>query len=166
MLAVACSAATPAIAAAQTFSYRGFVDLRALVFPQDSPHDDTNFVGDMLARGEAFYRPTSWAQFAFGLDARANSDDQVDTSFQVDLRDRLALRPSVSVRRLSATFTNSAQAFTENGQIFHVVIEHRLMHAETMAYMWHWLDYGLKTPGHGQAIGKNGGNGRSQPRPA
>jgi hypothetical protein len=105
VLAVACSAGTPAIAAAQTFSYRGFVDLRALVFPQDSPHDDTNFVGDMLARGEAFYRPTSWAQFAFGLDARANSDDQVDTSFQVDLRDRLALRPSFSVRRLSATFT-------------------------------------------------------------
>src|SRR5204863_3369470 len=105
VLAVACSAATPAIAAAQTFSYRGFVELPALVFPQDSPHDDTNFVGDMLARGEAYYRPTSWAQFAFGLDARANSDDQVDTSFQVDLRDRLALRPSVSVRRLSATFT-------------------------------------------------------------
>jgi formylglycine-generating enzyme required for sulfatase activity len=63
------------------------------------------------------------------------------------------------------TFSNSAQPFTENGQIFHVAIEHRFMHAETMAYMWHWLDYGLKKIPGGQAAGKNGGNGRSRPRP-
>jgi len=99
------SVGTEAPAAAQTFSYRGFVDLRGLVFPQDSPQEDTHVVGDMLARGEVFYNPTSWMQVAFGLDARANSDNQVDRSFGLDMRDRLALRPSLSLRRLSATLT-------------------------------------------------------------
>jgi ergothioneine biosynthesis protein EgtB len=45
-----------------------------------------------------------------------------------------------------ATFDNSAEPFVENGQIFHVAIEHRLMHAETLAYMFHWLPYELKRP--------------------
>src|SRR5262249_44795616 len=99
------SAGSAAPAAAQTFSYRGFVDLRGLVFPQDSPQEDTHFVGDALARGEVFYNPTTWVQVAFGLDARANSDNQVDPSVRLDVRDRLALRPSLSLRRLSATLT-------------------------------------------------------------
>jgi ergothioneine biosynthesis protein EgtB len=43
-----------------------------------------------------------------------------------------------------ATFVNSAQKFMENGQIFRVAVEHRLMHAETLAYMLHWLPYDLK----------------------
>jgi ergothioneine biosynthesis protein EgtB len=29
----------------------------------------------------------------------------------------------------------------DNALMFHVAIEHRLMHAETLAYMLHWLDY-------------------------
>ena len=32
----------------------------------------------------------------------------------------------------------------EHEQIFHVAIEHRLMHAETLAYMFHWLDFDTK----------------------
>jgi ergothioneine biosynthesis protein EgtB len=43
-------------------------------------------------------------------------------------------------------FEDPAQPFVENGQIFRVAIEHRLMHAETLAYMFHWLDYDLKHP--------------------
>jgi ergothioneine biosynthesis protein EgtB len=43
-----------------------------------------------------------------------------------------------------ATFVHSPEPFVENGQIFRAVIEHRLMHAETLAYMLHWLPYHLK----------------------
>jgi ergothioneine biosynthesis protein EgtB len=43
-----------------------------------------------------------------------------------------------------ATFTKAPQPFLENGQIFRVAIEHRLMHAETLAYLFHWLDFGSK----------------------
>jgi len=41
-----------------------------------------------------------------------------------------------------ATLFNSREPFVENGQIFRVAIEHRFMHAETLAYMLHWLPYG------------------------
>src|SRR5438874_10044462 len=54
-------------------------------------------------------------------------------------RDRI--RSAVDDLLCRATFTNAAQPFVENGQIFHVAIEHRLMHAETLAYMFHWLPY-------------------------
>ncbi len=51
-----------------------------------------------------------------------------------------------------ATFTDAAQPYLEDGQIFHVAIEHRLMHAETLAYLFHWLNYDLKrAPAVGQS---------------
>jgi iron(II)-dependent oxidoreductase len=34
--------------------------------------------------------------------------------------------------------------FTDEGRMFRVAIEHRLMHAETLAYMWHWLPFESK----------------------
>jgi iron(II)-dependent oxidoreductase len=43
-----------------------------------------------------------------------------------------------------ATFDGAAEPFVEGGQIFHVAIEHRLMHAETLSYMFQWLDGALK----------------------
>jgi ergothioneine biosynthesis protein EgtB len=43
-----------------------------------------------------------------------------------------------------ATFDGAAEPFVEGGQIFHVAIEHRLMHVETLSYMFHWLDVALK----------------------
>ena len=36
----------------------------------------------------------------------------------------------------------------DNGLVFEVAIEHRLMHAETLAYMLHWLPVECKLPGH------------------
>jgi iron(II)-dependent oxidoreductase len=59
-------------------------------------------------------------------------------------RDRV--RATVDSVLSRATFTNSSQPFVENAQIFHVAIEHRLMHVETLTYMFHWLDYSLKRP--------------------
>jgi hypothetical protein len=92
-------------------SQRGFIEARGLLFPQDSPNDDTNLVGDVLARAEAFLKPASWVQFAAGLDARANTHGQVETSWGLDLGDRGALRPRLSLRRLSATATRGPVTF-------------------------------------------------------
>ena len=44
----------PHVAAAQTVSQRGFVDVTLTSFPQDAPHDVTNNVGDLLIREEVF----------------------------------------------------------------------------------------------------------------
>jgi hypothetical protein len=89
--------------AAQGFSYRGFMDARGSLFPQNTSNDRRNLVGDVLVRGEAFVKPASSIQFAAGVDARANTYDQVDYSWRFDLRDRRTLRPALSVRRLAAT---------------------------------------------------------------
>ena len=96
------------LAAAQAVSQRGFVETRAAAFPQDAPNDSRQLTFDVLAREETFLKPTPWMQFALGIDARANTHDQVDGSLAPDFSDRGARRPAVSVRRLGATLTHGA----------------------------------------------------------
>ena len=105
VLAVVVLLALPPTAASQTFTQRGFVDGSVVLFPQDAPNDPTRAVGDLLVRDDVFVKPASWVQFAGGVDLRANSHDQVEDSWRVDISDRGTLRPRLSVRRLSATFT-------------------------------------------------------------
>ena len=93
-------------AAAQAITQRGFVEGGAFLFPQQAPNDRTRAVGDVLAREEVFVKPAPWIQFAGGLEVRANSHDQVDDRWRLDLDDRGAMRPRLSLRRLSATFTH------------------------------------------------------------
>ncbi len=46
-----------------------------------------------------------------------------------------------------AAFSKSSESYVENGLIFHVALEHRLMHCETLAYMLHWLPFHAKIRG-------------------
>ncbi|MCU1385642.1 MAG: hypothetical protein JWL71_4339 [Acidobacteria bacterium] len=93
------------IAGAQTISERGFFDGRGIWFPQTAPDDQTQAIGDVLFREEVFLKPAGWIQFAAGLDLRANSHDQVEDRWRLDLSDRGTLRPRAAVRRLTATIT-------------------------------------------------------------
>jgi hypothetical protein len=93
------------LAAAQPLTQRGFIDGSAYLFPQDAPNDPTNLVGDLLFREDAFVKPAAWIQFAAGVDLRANSHDQVEDDWAVDIGDRTTRRPRVSIRRLAATLT-------------------------------------------------------------
>ena len=95
----------PQIAAAQTVTQRGFVDASLTSFPQDAPNDTVHNVGDLLIREEVFVKPSSWLQFAGGIDIRANTHDQVDARWRVDVDDRGIKRPALSIRRLSATLS-------------------------------------------------------------
>jgi hypothetical protein len=94
-----------ASASAQTITERGFVEGTGWIFPENAPNDRTHLVGDLLVRGELFFKPTTWAQFAAGVDVRANSHDQVDARWRLDLSDRDPLRPAFALRRLSATLS-------------------------------------------------------------
>ena len=95
----------PATLAAQTLTQRGFIDGSVVIFPQDAPNDSTRVVGDLLFREDVFVKPASWIQFAAGLDLRANSHDQIENEWRLDIGDRGVRRPRASVRRLVATFT-------------------------------------------------------------
>jgi hypothetical protein len=90
----------------QTFSQRGYVDGSVSLFPQLAPNDPTRAIGDFLVREEVFAKPAPWVQFAGGLDLRANTHDQVDASWRLDVDDRGTGRPAIALRRLSATFTS------------------------------------------------------------
>jgi hypothetical protein len=90
-------------ASAQAITYRGFGDGRGVVYPQDAPSDSRNFVGDALVRVELFLRPVPWLGFAAGLDGRANSFEQVEDDWSLDIADRGLRRPRLSVRRLGVT---------------------------------------------------------------
>jgi hypothetical protein len=92
-------------ATAQTFSERGFIEGGGLLFPQTTAFDNVRSTGDLLVREELFFKPASWIQFGGGVDARANSHDQVDRRWRLDWRDRGILRPTLSLRRLTATIT-------------------------------------------------------------
>jgi ergothioneine biosynthesis protein EgtB len=71
---------------------------------------------------------------------------------------RNRVRETVDDLLSGVDFGDSVQPFVSNGQIFHVAIEHRWMHAETLAYMFHWLDYDLKRPsGPGAAMRRSQG---------
>lgn len=99
--AIACSLV--GTASAQSVTYRGFVEGRGVLFPQDTLGDSRNLVTDGLVRGELFARPVPWLGLAAGADLRANNHDQVEESWNVDVADSSTLRPRVSIRRLTAT---------------------------------------------------------------
>jgi hypothetical protein len=96
--------ATPV--AAQTITQRGFFDGGVMLFPQDAVNDPTQAVGDFLGREEVVVKPARWVQFAAGLDVRANSHEQVEDSWRLDVNDRGTLRPRLSLRRASATIAH------------------------------------------------------------
>ncbi|MFN7916075.1 MAG: hypothetical protein U0Q55_12120 [Vicinamibacterales bacterium] len=100
--------ASVATASAQPVTQRGFVDVGAVLFPQAATNDRTRAVGDLLVRDEVTARPASWFQLASGVDVRANTHSQVDRAWRVDVDDRGALRPAISIRRLAATIRRGA----------------------------------------------------------
>jgi hypothetical protein len=101
-----CFVVYPNVARAQALTQRGFVETSLVGYPQQAPNDPTQLVGDFLAREELFWTPASWLRVAGGLDLRANSHDQVDDSWAIDVTDRTVQRPRVSVRRAAATLSH------------------------------------------------------------
>jgi len=94
---------------AQSFTQRGFFETTALVYPQSAPNDSGHVVGEGLLRYEAFYKLLPDLRFAGAIDARTDTHQETDRSFDLNWGlnwwDRTRRRPAISVRRLSATWT-------------------------------------------------------------
>jgi len=101
-----CFVVYPEEARAQAVTQRGFLEGTFFGYFQDAPNDPTQLVADMLAREEVFATPVPWLRLAAGIDVRANSHDQVEDSWAVDVTDRTIRRPRLSLRRASATLTH------------------------------------------------------------
>lgn len=87
---------------AQVVSHRGFIQARSVLYPQEAIGDDRQVLVEGLFRYEPTVRVAPWLRAFGGIDLRTDSWDQTDGELQPDFRDRGVLRPTVSIRRLSA----------------------------------------------------------------
>jgi hypothetical protein len=94
-----------AVAAAQDFTQRGFLETTGLLFPQEAPNDSGQVTAEALFRYEAFYKLTPSFRLAGGLDARADTHLETEREFGLSWWDRSRRRPALAVRRLSAVYT-------------------------------------------------------------
>jgi hypothetical protein len=102
---------------AQTFTQRGFIDFRNLLYPQDALNDSGNYVGEALLRYEASAQLAPGLRLNGGIDARTDTHRQTERSARLDWQDRKLLRPAFSVRRLSAVY-NRGRFTLEAGKQF------------------------------------------------
>lgn len=88
--------------------------------------------------------------FAFGIDPLNGgpADQPSDWPALAEIQDYNA-RARAAVDRAFATVSlaRAPSPYLERGWAFNLAIEHRLMHAETLAYMLHQLPYAAKLPG-------------------
>ncbi len=94
----------PAIATAQTFTQRGFLETTGTVYPQEAPNDSGRAVGESLFHYEGFYAISRALQLAGAIDLRTDTHRQVERDLRLSWWDRETQRPSAAVRRLSATY--------------------------------------------------------------
>jgi ergothioneine biosynthesis protein EgtB len=82
--------------------------------------------------------------FSFGIDPTDGNLPQDWPSIAEIRRYNSAVRAAVDRCLERSVVDEDAGTYLEGGLIFRVALEHRLMHAETLAYMLHWLPLHLK----------------------
>lgn len=88
---------------AQNFEQRGFLENRALVYPQTAPNDGGYLVNETLLRWDASVKSGSWFKLSGSFQAQTDSHRQTEREWRVDADDRSIQRPAFSVRQLSMT---------------------------------------------------------------
>jgi hypothetical protein len=88
---------------AQNFEQRGFLENRALVYPQTPPNDAAYLVNETLFRWDASIKTGSWFKLSGSFQTQTDSHRQIERTWRVDADDRSIQRPAFSVRQLSAT---------------------------------------------------------------
>jgi hypothetical protein len=92
-------------ARAQDLAYRGFGEIRSIVYPQEAPGDADRWSVEGRVRFEPAYKPVSWLTLATSVEARIDNLEQVERTWQIgDWRDRGVRRPPLALRQASATF--------------------------------------------------------------
>jgi len=88
---------------AQNFEQRGFLENRALVYPQTAPNDRGYLVNETLLRWDASVKTGAWFKLSGSFEAQTDSHRQTEREWRIDADDRSIQRPAFTVRQLSAT---------------------------------------------------------------
>ncbi len=91
------------MADAQEFSYRGFAEVRSILYPLTTPQDAERFSLEGRIRFDPAFRPVSWLALSGSLEGRLDNIEQVERSWTFDGRDRTLRRPPLRLRQASAT---------------------------------------------------------------
>jgi hypothetical protein len=94
MAAVCCQA--------QTFSQRGFLEVRSTFYPQKAQNDSGRVVGEALLRWDVSWQVRPDFKLFGSFDARADTHQQVGREARFDWQDRSMRRSAFSLRRGSA----------------------------------------------------------------
>lgn len=105
------------VAPGQTFTNRGFFDLRTTVYPQTAANDSGRVVSEGLLRWEPSVEVSSSLRFFGSFDARSDTHRQVERSARFDWQDRKLQRPAFSLRRASVQFNRGGWTM-EGGKQF------------------------------------------------
>ena len=112
-LAAACAAQTGA------WSYRGFLENRALYYPSATANDQVRLVDETLLRVEGKLRLPGGFGLSAGLDAQTDSDNQVTRAWRFSWDDRTAQRPPLALRTMSVHYTRGPFRIEAGKQILH-----------------------------------------------
>jgi len=94
-----------AVAYSQNFTERGFFETDFTVYPQTAPNDSGQAIGDALFRYEAFYKLSPEWQIGGGIDARTDTHEQTDRSWELSWDDRETRRPPFEIRQLNIAYS-------------------------------------------------------------
>ena len=110
---------------------------------------DWNLIGRRTSGSEPFHEAFD-KLFAFGIDPTdgglPNEPPSAWPALDEVERYNQRVREAVDSCLAGADLSGAANPLLENGLVFEVAIEHRLMHAETLAYMLHQLPHDRKVP--------------------
>jgi hypothetical protein len=98
-------AAWPAACIAQTFTQRGYLETGLLAYPQAGIGDSGRAVGGAVLNYEVSYKLSPSLRLNGGIDARTDTHREAERTWGLTWWDRNRARPSLAVRRLSATYT-------------------------------------------------------------
>lgn len=90
-------------ALAQVVTQRGFIETRAFGYPQTTPVDQGQVVGEGLVQWEVGVHPAPWLDFSGSTEARADTHQQTERKLHLDVQDRGIQRPALRIRSASAT---------------------------------------------------------------
>jgi hypothetical protein len=104
------------MAAAQVVTYRGSLEARATIFPQEAVNDPERLIGDARARLDVFVKPAGWMLLEGGLEGLGNTYGQVEGG-GLNITDRGLRRPALALRRLNVTLTRRALTVQAGKQV-------------------------------------------------
>lgn len=109
-------AALAALAPAQDFTERGFLQTTATFYPQAAPNDIGHAWGQALVQYEAFYKLGPHFRFSSGIDAQVDTHHETERDFGFSWWDRERQRPAFEARRLSVGYSRGKLTFEAGKQ--------------------------------------------------